>query len=159
MIVLKKAGYEDMPQILELKKLILMGKPPENQESVSFFLRNYGWWFRKIEEGGKMVAFLYGRPVEGKKMRAEMYHPDFFPEGDSLAILGLAVHSGSQKEKMGEFLIRDFLYLCGEAGMRRMILACGKEEISYYKQFDFMETGLSELTYGNAPCYDMVRDL
>lgn len=159
MIILKKAGMADLEAILELENLAFPKEEREDEKRFVYRMENYGWWFRKAMDGDQMAAYLCARPVEETGIKDGMYLPQPFPEGDSLAILSLAVHPQRRGKGMGEFLLKDLIYLCREEGMKRVILACKKELIPYYNKLGFVEAGLSQSTHGGAVWYDMKLDL
>ena len=126
MILLKKAEKSDIEKILELENLAFPEKEAEKESTFSYRMENYGWWFRKAEENGNFAAYLCARPVKGERIKDGMYAAAPFSEGDSLALLSLAVHPAWRGKGMGEFLLKNFIFLAREEAMKRVILAAKK---------------------------------
>lgn len=158
MIEIKKALPEQLDRLIEIEQMTF---PPEEaavKETFAYRMEKYPYWFRSAKIGDEIVGYICGIPVEAGTdggIRDGMYEADTYPSGDTFAFLAIGVDPAHQRKGIGELLVRTIIFLCKEAGMKRIILACKEEKLDWYGRFGFEEMGPSASEHGGAVWYDM----
>ena len=140
MIEIKKALPEQLDRLIEIEQMVF---PPEEaavKETFAYRMEKYPYWFRSAKIGEGIVGYICGIPVEAGPdggIHDAMYEASSYPSGDTFAILTIGVDSAQQRKGIGELLVRTMIFLCKEAGMKRVILACKEEKLDWYSRFGF----------------------
>lgn len=158
MIIVKKAFLENLQDILKVER---DGFPPEkaaDEKSLQYRIQKYGDFVRMAIVDNIIAGYYCARPVDapaGTGFTDSMYKPSDYPEGDTLALMSIATLKDYQRQGVGSLMIYQMIDLAAQKGMRRIILACKKDKISYYEGFGFKVLGKSVSEHGGAVWYDM----
>lgn len=158
MIEIKKAEPEQLDRLMEIEKLAFPPEEAAERETFHYRMEHYPFWFRSAKMGDEVTGYICGIPVKAGEtdgIQDAMYEAVPYPEGDTFAFLAIGVDPAHQRKGIGELLVRTIIFLCREAGLKRIILACKEEKLHWYSRFGFEKMGLSASQHGGAVWYDM----
>ena len=158
MIEVKKTEAGQLERLNEIEQLTYPPEEAAPAEKFLFRMEHHPFWFRSACIDGTVTGYLCGIPVKrsaDEGIEDAMYEAEVYPEGDTFALLSLAVDPAYQRRGIGELLMRTIVFLCREKGMKRIILACKEEKVRYYEKFGFRLMGKSASGHGGAEWIDM----
>ena len=139
------------------------GFPPAEaaaREAFRYRIAAFPDWFLVAEEDGRIVGLLNGPAIRERFICDSIYEPGGAGEdGETLAILGLAVLPSHRRHGLAARLMGTYLDRARAAGKRRVVLTCKDRLIHYYEKFGFRSCGVSQSVHGGAVWYDMERTL
>lgn len=160
---IRKATVDDMDTISRIETLTFPAPEAASAETFLYRLHNFPeYFFAALSDDGKITAFLSGRPVSTNKnsgITDEMYENNEFPSGDTFALLSVNTLPEFQKNGYASALIKHAADNAKKLKLKRIILACKEEKLSFYSKFGFTLMGLSCSNHGGAVWYDMYMDL
>lgn len=155
-IVIRTVKSTDLDAVCQVENA---GFPPAEAATRAAFqyrIAAFPEWFLVAEEQGHVVGLLNGPATREHFICDAIYEPGGADgEGESLAILGLAVLPEYRRNGVAAQLMKAYLAKARQAGKRRVVLTCKEKLIHYYERFGFSNCGVSQSVNGGAVWYDM----
>ncbi|MCY6482957.1 GNAT family N-acetyltransferase [Clostridium aestuarii] len=117
--------------------------------------------FFVAELNNEIIGFINGGVTNENHIQDEFFETMslHIPNGDNIAIFGLDVHPKYQKRGYAKQLMKHFIESAKKSDRKNVLLTCKNHLIEYYKQFGYINEGVSESIHGGAEWYDMYLEL
>lgn len=160
-IRIRQAVPEDF---LILSKIEAAGFPPAEaagEDSLRERLRLFSSCFLVAEIDGVPVGYIGGSRCFTRVILDAYYENAALhePDGPYQSVFSLVVLPEYRGKGIAQQLMRAFIELAKQRGLRAVILTCKKHLVSFYEQFGYRCMGISDSTHGGAVWYDMFLPL
>ncbi|MHC1719852.1 MAG: GNAT family N-acetyltransferase [Clostridiaceae bacterium] len=160
-LIIRKVSMGDLDRIAEIEGECFPPSEAASKESMKERILAFTDSFFVAEMDGIIVGFIDGCATNSPVIYDEMYHDtrEHLPNGKNLAVFGLDVIPGYQRQGIAAKLMRHFIEAAGKAGREAVILTCKEKLVHYYEYFGFKNCGISGSTHGGVQWYDMTLTL
>ena len=147
-----------------LSKIEAAGFPPAEaagEDSLRERLRLFSPYFLVAEAEGVPVGYIGGNRCSTRVILDAYYEHAALHEPDGLyqSVFSLVVRPDYRGQGIAQQLMRAFIELARQRGLRAVILTCKKRLVPFYEQFGYDCLGVSNSTHGGAVWYDMLLPL
>jgi len=158
---IRKVSIGDLDRVAEIEAECFPASEAASKKSIEERILAFTESFFVVEIDGIIVGFIDGCATNSPVIYDEMYHDtgEHIPDGKNLAVFGLDVLPGYQRQGIAAKLMRHFLDAARKDGREAVILTCKEKLVHYYEYFGFKNCGISGSTHGEAQWYDMILAL
>ena len=160
MFDIRQATAADIPAVTALEQTCFPPAEAASQEALAYRLSAFPERFFVAEEAGKIVAMVNGCRSYQDTITDDLFLPGgHAPKGSNQMIFGLATAPEYQGRGIATALMTHLRQVCQADGMKKIVLTCKAEKITFYEKLGYVNHGCSASTHGGAIWYDMVLPL
>lgn len=155
----RNATSEDLERIEEIEKECFPPAEAASKEKYCWRLEHYPQFFFVGEIDSVVVGLVCIIPTALDVIQDTIFEMEELPIGKTAAVLSVNTSTHFRNQGIADKLLKYALDKMREYGMESACLTCKKHLIHYYKNFGFIEIGISESVHGGSVWYDMVCKL
>jgi len=158
---IRKVNMGDLDRVAEIEAECFPASEAASKKSIEERILAFTDSFFVAEMDGIIVGFIDGCGTNSPVIYDEMYHDtrEHIPGGKNLAVFGLDVVPGYQRQGIAAKLMGHFVEAARKGGREAVILTCKEKLVHYYEYFGFKNCGISGSTHGGVQWYDMTLTL
>lgn len=152
---------EDLNYITEIETTCFPDAEAAQRDILKKRISVFPEGFFVAELDNEIIGFINGGVTNKNHIEDEFFATMnlHIPNGNNIVIFGLDVHPKHQRKGYAKELMNHFIESAKKDGRKNVLLTCKEHLIEFYKQFGYLNEGISESVHGGAKWYDMYLEL
>jgi len=121
MVVIRKAELEEVNKILDIKESIFGEELVGTYEECFKQIEEHGHWFRTAKQDGIIIGYINGVPLNNQELELSC----------------ICVSPEKQNEKIGDLLMKSYIFIAQQKGIQKIFLKCDEEYIGFFAKYGF----------------------
>ena len=158
---IRKVTMQDLDRVTEIEATCFPKTEAAQKSAFKERIIVFPKGFFVAELNNKIIGFINSGATNESKIKDAFFKTmdEHIPDGENLAIFGLDILPTYQNRGYAKELMNYFIRKAKEDSRKKVLLTCKTNLIKYYKQFGYINEGISDSEHGDAKWYDLYINL